>query len=186
MADKTKSIKSATDKELDEIIARLRKENEAQCLISDIKRRSGSGFMPYDYGQEISTEKPIESLYHFGIPGMHWRRKKGNSKTIKNHKSTGSEDYQVSRQLKSKGSKNLSTKELKDLTQRLQLEKQYKDLNPKKFQRGINFIKGITAAGTTVASLYAISKTPLGQDIKKAIIYGIEKGTEFEKMKWVL
>lgn len=68
-----------------------------------------------------------------------------------------------------RGAKNLSTKELKDLTTRLQLEQQYKNLNPSDVKKGMNIVKGITAAGTTVASLYALSKTPLAQDIMKAM-----------------
>lgn len=81
----------------------------------------------------------------------------------------GSDDYEEARNLKRRGSKNLSTKELQTLTQRLNLEKQYKDMNPSDFDKGMNFIKKVTAAGTTVAALYALTKTPLGQDIIKII-----------------
>lgn len=171
MADKSKTIKDATDKELDELITRLRKESELQSLIAEIKRKSGSGYVPYDHAQEISTEKPVESLYHYGVLGMHWGRRKGsnNAKQRSLSRKPGSEDYELSRELKKKGSKNLSNKELKDLTQRLQLEKQLKDLNPKKYQKGLTIVKNITSAGTTIASLYALSKTPLAQDIKAAI-----------------
>ena len=83
--------------------------------------------------------------------------------------SEGSEDYQKSKEMLKRGAKNLSTKELKDLTTRLQLEQQYKNLNPSDVKKGMNIVKGITAAGTTVASLYALSKTPLAQDIMKAM-----------------
>jgi hypothetical protein len=111
MADKTKTIKSATDKELDELIFRLRKESEAQSLISEIKRRSGSGYMPYDYGQEISTEKPVESLYHFGILGMHWGRKKTGT-NFKSQQKSASEEHIIARKQQIMGARNLSTKEL--------------------------------------------------------------------------
>lgn len=82
---------------------------------------------------------------------------------------TASEDYTNARAMQKRGTKNLSTKELKDLTTRLQLEQQYKNLNPSDVKKGMNIVKGITAAGTTVASLYALSKTPLAQDIMKAM-----------------
>jgi hypothetical protein len=242
VADKTKTIKGATDKELDELIARLRKENEVQSLISDIKRKSSSGLMSYDYGQEISTEKPIESLYHYGVLGMKWghrrfglganrqaqydkadleRLDKGkhigvgvtkkrqeayderarrlierslekNTKKIRNKKqddkpiTIGSEDHVKSRELNRKGVRNLSTSELKELNSRLQLEKQYRELNPKKYRKGVNQVKRLTEAGTTIASLYALSKTPLAQDVKKAIAMTMKKSQEAEKIKWVL
>jgi len=88
MADKTVSIKSATDRQLDELIARLRKENEVQNLILDLKRKSikrdplNPNAHNYSYEfPEISTEVPVEDLYHnsventlqhYGILGMKW------------------------------------------------------------------------------------------------------------------
>lgn len=182
MADKTKSIKSATDRELDELLVRLRKENEVQNLIGDLKRKStpNSPFgnsVPYDR-PEVSTEVPIESLYHkadetlahFGILGMKWgvRRKLGPSGTVGGQKK-GSDDYLKSREVKSKGYKNLSTKELKDLTQRMQLEKQLRELTVSDYTRGMEAAKAVLAVGTTAASIYALSTTPMGQAIKKAI-----------------
>lgn len=258
MADKTKSIKSATDRELDELLVRLRKENEVQNLIGDLKRKStpNSPFgnsVPYDR-PEVSTEVPIESLYHkadetlahFGILGMKWgirryqnsdgsltsagkRRqqvidssreeglrvakerdqaeKKGESvatalilaerkarvsgevdqsfldnknisqkakdkviatanKTLAKQKS---EDFLKSRDIKAKGYKNLSTKELQELTKRMQLEKQLRELKVSDYSKGLDVVKTVTTAGTTIASVYALSQTPMGQAIKKAI-----------------
>lgn len=183
MVDKTKTIKNATDKELDELLMRLRKENELQNLVGDLKRKSApkdpyGNYISYDR-PEVSTEAPIESLYHkaddvlahFGILGMKWGTRRGNSpgsggKPTKQR----SEDYIKSREIKAKGYKNLTTKELKELTNRMNLEKQLRELTVSDYSKGLDIVKAVTAAGTTVAALYAVSQTPMGQAIKKGII----------------
>jgi len=184
-ADKSKTIKESTDEELDTLLRRLRRESEVQNLIGDLKRKSEptspfGNSVSYDR-PEVSTEAPIESLYHkteetlahFGILGMKWgvRRKTGSNGLVSNRgpAAKGSEDYIKSREVKAKGYKNLSTKELQDLTKRMQLEKSLRELTVNDYTRGMDAAKAVLAVGTTAASIYALSTTPMGQAIKKAI-----------------
>lgn len=84
----------------------------------------------------------------------------------------GSDDYENAKTLKTKGTKNLSTNELRELTQRMQLEKQYSDLSPSSYSKGMKFANNVLKTGTTIASIYALSKSPLAQDVKKALFKG--------------
>ena len=184
-ADKSKTIKNASDQDIDALLIRLRKENELQNLIGDLKRKS-TPYSPFtnqpSYDRpEVSTEAPIESLYHedvantlkhFGILGMKWgvRRQPGPDGTVGSKtKSTVSEDYAKSRQAKAKGYKSLSNQELKELTNRMEMEKKLRELTVSDYSKGMEVAKGVLAVGTTVASIYALSTTPLGQAVKKAV-----------------
>lgn len=192
MADKTKTIKNASDKDIDELIVRLRKENELQDLVASLKRKSTplEPFTnPISYDRpEVSTDVPIESLYHnekvedslahFGILGMKWgvRRKPGSNGRVQKGLA---EDYTESRKMKSKGYKNMSDAELRKVTQRMQLEKQMRDLSLSEKTKGMEVVKAVTAAGTTLAALYGLSKTPAGQ----AVVGGIKEAIKSESLR---
>lgn len=152
------SIKDATDMELDMILRRLYKESEAQELIARIKRMSGSNI---DYSNPaISTEQPVKSLYHFGIKGMRWGVRKSKSTKIGKQ----SDDYKKTKPLRKKKARELSNEELKALTTRLQLERQFKDLNKKDVAKGQKFVTDILKeVGKEVA------KTALKSTIQEAM-----------------
>ena len=159
MADMTKSIKEQTDKELDALIIRLSKEAQAQSLVMDMKRRSTPptpyneyGLNPTPVDNSVSTEKPVESLYHHGIRGMRWgvRRPDGPDGTV-----GGSNDHRQAKLLKKKGSKNLSNAELKAYVDRMNLEKQYAKLNEKEVSAGRKFVQDIlVGAGKTALTTF--------------------------------
>ena len=120
-------------------------------------------------------KRHTDSLKHFGIPGMRWGVRKSrrlSGKTSKERKTESSEeqmtDHQRAVQLRKKGVKNLSTKELKELVNRTQLEQQYRTLNTSKFEKGMAIVSKLTAHGTTLNNFYSTSKKPLVQDTVKA------------------
>lgn len=185
-ANKATSIKNATDKELDDLLIRLRKENELQDLARNLKRKSTPHTTdPYgnsiDYDRHgISTEEPIETLYHkedventlkhFGILGMRWGVRRGGGATAVARARAGkgdddSDDYKNTHTLKGRNIRNLSTKDLQEITKRLQLEKQLRELKTNEYKRGLDYIKSVTDAGKTISELYNLAKSPMVQAI---------------------
>lgn len=93
----------------------------------------------------------MNSLQHVGILGMKWGRRKarpsGPDKT--------SSDHKVGVSLKRKKLSEMSNEELRTLTNRLQLEKQYKDLTKTDISSGRKFVSEVLqSAGKQLASKY--------------------------------
>lgn len=124
MADKSRTIKNATDDELDKLLIRLRKESDAQNLIRRILENSDPHAYRYDHRPAVSTETPIKDLYHYGIPGMKWGVRKGKGTPRAKGRS------------KADPVKKLSDAELKKRIGRMQMEKQYKQLTAKEKSKG--------------------------------------------------
>lgn len=115
-----------------------------------------------------------DCLMHYGIPGMKWgvrkaRKKNYISKAVKKRRSSYSQDYTDTEKLRKKNYKQLSNSELKSLNKRLELESNYKRLNPKGVEKGKRMVSyGIGILGTA-GSVYALRNAPLTQ-LGKSII----------------
>lgn len=90
-------------------------------------------------------------LQHVGILGMRWGRRKGKISVTKEDKR--SEDYKKAKVLKKKKISEMSNEELKAFATRMQLEKQYKDLNMSSVAKGQKEVFEIlSAAGKQTAT----------------------------------
>lgn len=114
-------------------------------------------------------ESPI--LQHFGVKGMKWgvRRERGADGRVKRNgpREGDSEDFTVSRQRKATPNRQLSTKELKQLNERLQLEKTNRELTAgssiEKIRKGTAIAGTLLAVTTTYSTAYNFIKSPAGQ-----------------------
>lgn len=91
-------------------------------------------------------------LMHYGVKGMKWGVRKDRSKSY-------SDDYNSTKSLRKKNVKQLSNSELRKLNERMQLEANYKRLNPSVVNKGYKFAKGLLTAGGTIGGLYQLSKS---------------------------
>jgi len=89
-----------------------------------------------------------KTLKHVGILGMKWGHRKASS-------GPSHPDHAKASVLKKKKLHELSNDELTTLTKRLQLEKQFKDLNKKDLGAGHKFVADtLQGAGKQLASKY--------------------------------
>ena len=102
------------------------------------------------------SELDTDYLSHHGILGMHWGIKRGHTSSTSNQHS--SEDYLKSKKLKTKKIDQMSNAELKTLTERMQLEKQYKDLKKSDISKGQKFVEDVLANAAKQTAATFVSK----------------------------
>lgn len=110
----------------------------------------------------------MNDLIHYGILGMRWgKRKSGGS---------DSSDHATASVLKKKRLNEMSNEELKKLTARLQLEKQYKDLTKKEVGAGRKFVGEVmTGVAKQATSKFLADNLPkiasfVGNQVQNALI----------------
>ncbi len=81
--------------------------------------------------------KTDDFLEHYGILGMHWGHHKSRTESVP------SEDHLKKTRLKKMKVSEMSNTELRALTERMQLEKQYKDLSKGEISAGRKFAQDI-------------------------------------------
>ena len=109
-----------------------------------------------------------DELYHYGVPGMKWgvrrdRRsnsfkrtvsKKAKAAKIRFQNTTGSRSSNAIKSYRKKDINKMSNKELQTAINRMNLERQYRNLTSRDFQMGSKIAKNIlTYAGIPIAAV---------------------------------
>lgn len=87
-----------------------------------------------------------DSLEHIGIMGMRWHHKKGTVTTksqVPPEHIHNSDDHEKKVSIGKKKANELSNDELRAFSQRVILEKQYKDLSKKQLSPGVKWVKDL-------------------------------------------
>jgi len=100
-------------------------------------------------------------LIHHGVKGMKWGVRRSQAQL--DRAAGRSSDSREASRLKKKPLSSLSNKELKSLNERMNLEQNYKRLNPSTVARGKNVAKGTIAAVGTAVTLYNLYNSPAGK-----------------------
>lgn len=129
-----------------------------------------------------------EYLAHYGILGMKWGQRKahnsskGKPKIKSRRKTPNSYDYNRTKDLRKRNYRQLSNTQLQKLNKRLNLEQEYRRLNPKGVEKGIKttqYVLSLLGAGGIVGGAYRLTKTPYGKAAINVARAGINKARSY-------
>jgi hypothetical protein len=97
-------------------------------------------------------------IEHHGVKGMRWGVRGGKGKPRRE-----STDYKKTVPLRNRKTHELSNKQIKTVNERINLEGNYRRLNPTKVEKGKFFAKSLLATATTAATVYTLANSPAGK-----------------------
>lgn len=144
-------------------------EQQAQDLIRSIRQRATPQYKRGLEDEAVSTEEPIESLYHYGILGMKWGirrfqpypKGKGHKGKFlgKKSKSQKKAEKERAKPPSKKAIKDMSDQELREVVDRLQMEKRYRDLTSAQKSKGQKLVVDILNDAAKQAASAYVKKT---------------------------
>lgn len=115
-------------------------------------------------------------LYHYGVLGMRWGRRKNRTTVRKSKKKsksiTPSDDAKEAANLKKKNPMEMSNAELRKLNERKMLMQNYSKLNPGKIKKGLAFITAAVGIMNTVSTVYNTSNSivKIGKEVGQKFV----------------
>lgn len=126
-------------------------------------------------GIDLVTDEEVDDFFeHYGIKGQRWGVRKG----VKGPSFRTSSDFKETVGLRGKNPSSLTNKQLKAVNERINLEQNYKRLNPSKTTKGKSHAKEILATVGIGVGVLNLVNSPIG----KALISNGKKVMEARKM----
>lgn len=108
-------------------------------------------------------------IMHYGVKGMRWgqrRRRKGGSVELSDEARRAGE---ILKKGKTKSVKSLTNAEIREFTQRLQLEQSFKNATPTPGRKVLNTVKDLLGVKNTMDQVATFSASPSGQAISAGL-----------------
>jgi hypothetical protein len=113
-----------------------------------------------DVGQQVTEE-----FLHYGVKGMKWGKRKAAVEAARSPESSHVKTVQD--KVKKTKVSSATNKELQDVITRLNLEKQFTQLNPNRLDKGQKIVKDLLGVGTTANQVLAFNNSPAGQAVRE-------------------
>jgi hypothetical protein len=121
----------------------------------------------------MSTARGEAFLQHHGIKGMKWGIRRASNNSMDGHSEDAKRVAESKQKLKTaKTTHVLSTNELRDLVNRMNLEQQYAALaskEPTKIGKGQKYLKGALTVGRTANDVLTFVNSPAGKMIREQL-----------------
>jgi hypothetical protein len=106
-----------------------------------------------------------EFVEHHGIKGMHWgiRNPESRVRLARRNKPKPSSDFKKSAPHRGKPAHTLTNKQLKAVNERMNLEQNYRRMNPSTMKKGSMAVGAIIGAATTATTIYNMYNSPAGK-----------------------
>lgn len=126
------------------------------------------------------SDATVDFLAHYGVLGMRWGKRKGDASGSSTSSDTTHEEHIKVQALRKKKISELSTAEMKLVTDRMNTEKKYRELNPSDHELLMRRLKKYASTGTKVVAFMA---TPNGKLLMKSMGFDVDTKRAEIKLK---
>jgi hypothetical protein len=112
-----------------------------------------------DFGHIRKILLVDDTIEHYGVKGMHWGVRKARNERVRKE----AFDSKKVTELRKRGKKNLSNKQLKEVNDRLNMEQNFSRMNPSAIKKGTEAAAGILATVGVAVTAYNMATSPAGK-----------------------